>query len=98
MVAFPPLALQISAYAQGRAEMVGLDPVVEDLADCLEAEELEGMHPLGEQGVGSPAARANLAMQPYLEGFGRRIDEISLPPPMTMELVVAEDTEEGSHD
>jgi len=98
MVAFPPLALQISAYAQGRAEMVGLDPVVEDLADCLEAEELEGMHPLGEQGVGSLAARAYLAMYPYLEGIERSIYEIPLPPPKAMELVVTEGAVEDYHD
>ena len=98
ITAFPPLALQIAAYAQRRAKMVSLNPILDDPADCLKAEELEGMHPLGEQGVGSLAARAYLAMYPYSEGIERSIYEIPLPPPMAMELVVAEGTVKDSHD
>ena len=98
MIAFPPLALQESAYAQGRPEMVSLDPIFDDFTDSLEAEELEGMYPLGQQRVGSLAARTYSAMYPYLERFERCIDEIASSPPMPMELVVAEYTVEGSHD
>lgn len=77
--------------------MVRLNSMFNNSADCLKAEELEGMYPLGKKGIGSPATRAYLSMYPYLEGVECCIDGIPFPPPMSMKLVVAKDTGEGSH-
>ena len=89
-IPFPPLALQMPGYAQDGVEVPLLDPVGQKAADGLQAEQLEGMDPQGQQGVGLPAARTKLSVDPQLEAGKAAVDVIAPSPSMAVQLGTAE--------
>jgi len=91
-IPLPPPALQIAGYTQDGVEVSFLDPVGQKAVDGLQAEQLEGMDPHGKQGVGLPAARTKLPMDPQLE-TGKAVGDVIAPSPS---MAVQSGTAEGA--
>ena len=73
-----------------------LDPAGKNATDGFQAEQLEGMDPHMQQGVGLPAARTKLAVNPQLEAGKTVGDEIALSPSVAVQSGATESAEENA--